>query len=985
MLLREVSSQVNFPELEKRVAAFWREKDVLRKYLERNKGAARRFSFLDGPITANNPMGVHHGWGRTLKDLYQRYKNLQGCRERFQNGFDCQGLWIEVEVEKELGFKSKKDIEKYGVAAFVEKCKERVRKYAAIQSEQSQRLGYFMDWDNSYYTMSDENNYTIWFFLKTCHERGWLYKGRDSVPWCPRCETAISQHEMLTEDYKEITHESVILEYPLVGREKEFLLVWTTTPWTIPANVAVAVDENQNYSLVQGNDANKFWLAEKLVERIFAGSRPAVLKTVKGKELLGLKYAGPFDDLPAVAKVARENPQTFHTVIPTDDRLMPISLEEGTGLVHTAVSAGQEDFQLGKKLGLPLIPVIADNADFLEGFGQFSRQNAKNNPRLILDFLEAREKSGQDTVFQIFPYAHRYPACWRCKTELVWKVADEWYLAMDQVDPTDVKKRTLRQEMIEVAQQIQWRPAFGLERELDWLKNMHDWLISKKNRYWGLALPIFECEKCGHFEVIGSKEELRVRAAEGWEKFALHSPHRPWVDEVRIRCSQCGSRVSRIKDVGNPWLDAGIVSFSTLIDPATQELSYTGDQKYWREWFPADFITESFPGQFKNWFYSLIAMATVLEKTAPFKTVLGFATLFGEDGRPMHKSWGNAIEFNEGAEKMGADLMRWMYGRQEVSSNLNFGYGPAEKIKKEFFLIFWNCYKFFVDYARADQINLENIGSVETENLSLLDKWILSRLNRLVDWVSASLDQYDHARAALAIESFVVNDFSTWYIRRSRSRVGPSVVSGTDKTSFYQTSHWVLTALLRLLAPFTPFLTEEIHQNLVSPAQKESVHLEDWPRVYPEFLDDRLEAGMETTRRLVSRSLAERKKLGLKVRQPLAGLTIDQDLAPEFLNLLKDEVNVKEVKRGEVLALDTVLTSELQEEGLVRDFIRSVQNQRKALGLKAPDRIRITAGGQDEIGRVLQKHRATILQETLAENLDFRPAEKDLLEVTPVK
>src|SRR3989344_1612697 len=603
-----VTQNMNFPEMEKRLLRQWYEKGVVKKYLHRNDASKKKFFFLDGPITANNPMGVHHAWGRTYKDLWQRYFALRGYKERFQNGFDCQGLWVEVEVEKELKLKSKKDIEnlvsgnpKASVAKFVELCKERVRKFSAIQTEQSKRLGYIVDWDNSYYTMSDENNYMIWHFLKMCHEKGWIYKGKDSVPWCPRCETAISQHEMLTEDYKEITHKAVYIQFPVLGRSEEYLLVWTTTPWTIPANIAIAVDATFDYALVEAVSGKRFWIVKERVEAIF-GKEGTVVKTVKGKELVGFTYTSPFDEIPAAFEVAKQNPKTFHTVVATDPLILPVLTSEGTGLVHTAVSAGAEDFRLGKKYGLPMIPVIDDTATYLPTMGFLAGKNAKKHPEVVLDYLTEK-----GCAFLIENYTHRYPACWRCKTELVWKVADEWYIAMDRSSRKALDgKSTLRQQMMDTAKQITWKPAFGLERELDWLSNMHDWLISKPNRYWGLALPIYECKKCGWFTVVGSKEELNKKAVEGWEKFEGHTPHKPFIDDVKIKCDKCGEIVSRLTDVGNVWLDAGIVGFSTL--------NYTSDKKYWEAWYPADFITESFPGQFKNWFYSMIAMSTVLAK-----------------------------------------------------------------------------------------------------------------------------------------------------------------------------------------------------------------------------------------------------------------------------------------------------------------------------------------------------------------------------------
>jgi len=582
-----VDPKPDFSKMEKDLLEKWYKEGVVDKYLNKNKDSDKYFSFLDGPITANNPMGVHHAWGRTYKDLWQRYKNMQGFKERFQNGFDCQGLWVEVEVEKELGFKSKKDIETFGVAKFVQKCRDRVKKYSSIQTEQSKRLGYFMDWDNSYYTMSNENNYAIWHFLKKCHEMGLIYKGHDVVPWCPRCQTAISQHEMLTEDYKEVTHDAIFMKYPILGKKNVCLLAWTTTPWTLPGNVAVAVDPQKDY--VETEEG--YVLIKEAAVRL----KLNIKKIFKGKELVGLNYESAFDNLPRVKKTLGDYK---HRVIATDSLILPVSTEEGTGLVHVACGQGSEDYQLSKKEKLPVIELINDEADYLDGLDEFSGQSAKKHPEIIIEFLRTR-----NSLFDTQKYTHRYPACWRCKTELVWKVTDEWYISMDRGTPS------LREKMIEVAKKIKWLPSFGLERELDWLKNMHDWMISKKNRYWGLALPMWECSKCKNFEVIGSFDELKKKASSGWNKFEGHTPHKPWIDEVKIKCSKCGEIISRIDDVGNPWLDAGIIPYSTI------------DKSEQKSWLPADFITESFPGQFKNWFYSLIAMSTVLENKESFRNV----------------------------------------------------------------------------------------------------------------------------------------------------------------------------------------------------------------------------------------------------------------------------------------------------------------------------------------------------------------------------
>jgi len=977
-MFKPVDGTINFVAMEKKWLADWQKNGIIDKYLKKNLKSKETFSYLDGPITANNPMGVHHAWGRTYKDLFPKFNNLLGKKQRFQNGFDCQGLWVEVEVEKELGLRTKKDIEnlipgdkKSSIAKFVDLCKKRVLKFSAIQTEQSKRLGYFADWEHSYFTMDDENNYMIWHFLKTCHEHGWIYKGRESVPWCPRCETAISQHEMLTEDYKEIVHESIIMKLKIQDPKfktdgTQYLLVWTTTPWTIPANIAVAVDEKIDYCLVCGQTGDKFWVAKDLVEVVFNGQYNGIIKTVKGKELVGMKYQGAFDNLPAVAEVAKRNPKNFHTIVATDKNIMPISTTEGTGLVHTAVSAGTEDFKLGKKLGLPMIPVIADNADYLPGLGEFSGKNAKKHPRLILDFMEKN-----NFAFKIYNYKHRYPACWRCKTELVWKVADEWYIAMDSPSQIEnsklkIKNLTLRQRMIKVAKSIKWIPQFGLDRELDWLKNMHDWLISKKNRYWGLALPIYECKKCGNFDVIGSYEELKERAVSGFKKFEGHSPHKPYIDEVEIRCSKCHAEVRRVDDVGNPWLDAGIVPYSTITENNQGRPLYLLDRKKWQQWFPVDLIMESFPGQFKNWFYAQIAMSTVLEGKKPFKTIIGYATLTGEDGRPMHKSWGNMIRFDEGADRIGVDVMRWMFCKQDMTENLLFGYKKADQVRRQFYLMLWNVYKFFVEYINLDKVSISQHNFFSQDSLTtlnVLDQWIFTRFVWLTDFVKEKLLDYNVKAAASEIENFV-SDFSTWYIRRSRDRVWVNSQNKEDKKSFYQTTYGILVNLSIILSPFLPFISEEIYTNLTG---NESVHLEKWPDISSKFKfqNSKLLEEMKKVREIVEVGHRVRKELKIKVRQPLSSVEIK--LAANFdeklKNLIAAELNVKKVildvnkkTEGIKVKYDVKLTDSLIKEGEVRNLIRQIQEERKKLAARPDQKITLTLPGafkefENQIGK----------------------------------
>ncbi len=890
-----VNSKVDFPAMERDILGWWEERDIPRKYRERNLNADKRYSYIDGPITANNPMGVHHAWGRTYKDMFLRFRNMQGYKQRFQNGFDGQGLWIEVEVEKELGFKSKRDIEAYGIDRFVELCKERVRRFSDVISRQSVRLGYWMDWDDSYHTMADENNYTIWRFLKTCHERGWIYEGRDVMPWCPRCGTGLSEHEIVTEGYKEVVHPGLFVKFPLVAgseagyatsnQDRESLLVWTTTPWTLTSNVAAAVHPDKTYVKVrQGEDT--LYLAKALLPAL-RGEYEA-LREMPGSELVGLRYRGPFDELPAQAGVE-------HRVLLWEE----VSENEGTGIVHIAPGAGKEDFALGKQHGLATIAPLDEFGDFIEGFDWLSGKSVYDVNKPIYDSL--RQKG---VFYHLAQYSHRYPVCWRCDSELVFRLVDEWFISMNE----------LRHKIADVTRKIRWIPSFGLERELDWLRNMDDWMISKK-RYWGLALPIYKCE-CGHFEVIGSETELEERAIEGWTEFSGHSPHRPWIDEVKIECPQCGAGVSRIRDVGNPWLDAGIVSFSTL--------KYRHDKDYWREWFPADWISESFPGQFRNWFYSLLTMSAALEYSEPCKTVFSYALMRDENGEEMHKSKGNAIWFEDAAERMGVDSMRWLYSRQNPALNVNFAYRSADEVRRRFLIPLWNVYSFFVTYANIDGY-VPSTPAPEVELRPELDRWIISELNSLVGEVTGALENFEPDRASRAAEGFV-EYLSNWYVRRSRRRFWKSDTD-EDKLSAYATLYECLVTLVKLLAPFMPFVTESMYRNLV-PEQaggRESVHLESYPQADAGKLDQELSDATRLAMRLSSMGRAARSKAKLKVRQPLETALVMLRTPDEARHLehvipqVRDELNVKDVVT-------------LSDEGEVLDF--SAQANMPVLGPK---------------------------------------------------
>ena len=868
-----VSSRVDFVALEQDTIESWNERDIPLKYRKRNENAEKTYSFIDGPITANNPMGVHHAWGRSYKDLFLRFRNMQGYRQRFQNGYDGQGLWIEVEVEKELGFKSKKDIEEFGVGEFVELCKARVDRFADVITEQSKRLGYWMDWDNSYHTKSDENNYTIWRFLKTCHEKGLVYEGTDVMPWCPRCSTGLSEHEIVTEGYVEIVHPGLFVKFPLVGRENESLLVWTTTPWTLSSNVAAAVHPELTYVKVRNGDDVLYLVKGRL--SVLRGEYE-VLEEMPGSKLAGLEYRGPFDELSAQEGVR-------HFVLEWDE----VSESEGTGVVHTAPGAGKEDFALGKEHDLAVIAPLDEEGVFVKGFDWLTGMSVFDVNEPIYDSL--RQKG---MFYYVEPYPHRYPVCWRCGTELVFRLVDEWFIRMGPI----------RDLLMRVTENIRWVPEFGKARELDWLRNMDDWMISKK-RYYGLALPIYKCDDCDTFEIMGSEDELRERAVEGWEEFEGHSPHRPWIDAVKIKCSDCGQKLSRIRDVGNPWLDAGIVSFSTL--------EFRNNPDYWKEWFPADWISESFPGQFRNWFYSLLTMGAVLRETEPFKLVFSYALMRDENGEEMHKSQGNAIWFEDAAESMGVDAMRWTFARHHPANNINFGFGTADEVRRRFIIPLWNVYSFFVTYANIDRYDPAAVEPPPVSERPDLDRWILSELHQLIADVTHNLENFDPDGAARRSEDFV-ESLSNWYVRRSRRRFWKSGLldgqngSGssedvTDKLSAYATLYDVLLTLTKLLAPVIPFVTDAMFRNLVNYRQ-ESVHLEDYPAADLSLVDERLNEVTRLAQRVSSMGRAVRSRAQIKVRQPLEKVLVrtrsasERDLLPSAAPQILDELNVRTIE-----------------------------------------------------------------------------------------
>ncbi len=894
---QDVPNNFDFVQNENQILEWWYSQGLIKAYLNKNQDSDKNFSFIDGPITANGPMGVHHARGRTLKDVFQRYKNSQGFKQRFQNGFDCQGLWVEVEVEKENGFNSKKDIQDFGLDKFTQACLARVDKYATLQTNQSKRLGMFMDWENSYYTNSQDNNLYIWHFLKIIHQKGWLSKRKSAATWCPRCETGLSQHEQ-ADGYKDITDTSVYLKFKLKDRQNEYVLAWTTTPWTLSANVLLAINIEHQYVKAKHEDSY-LYLAKDAADRLGLSD----YQLIDAKELLNQEYESIYD-IPVQQGVKHYITQ-WELVDPV----------EGTGVVHIAPGCGQEDFELGKTLGADMIAPLDETGHFMEGYGELTGQYAHDVAPMVFKYLE-----DNGNLFKTEPITHRYPHCWRCKTKCLFRLEDSWYIKSDEVRPL----------LKEAASKVNWHPKFVGRRMQNWLDTMEDWMISRK-RFYGLALPFYECTKCGKLHVLGSLDELRQKAVDPSLIDKLPTLHRPWIDDIQIKCD-CGQIVKRVPDVGDCWLDAGVVPFSTL--------KYLSDKNYWKQWFPADMVSEMIE-QVRLWFYSMLFFSVVLEDTAPYKEVVSYGEVRDEKGDRMSKTKKNGIPYDEAVEKMSADAMRWLYCQQKPFMNVNFGYTIADSVKRNFILILWNTYKFFIQHVNADSWQAQELNLNDLTNP--LDKWIVSRLHEVVQKSTRHLDKFDTPKVAALIEA-LVNDLSTWYVRRSR-----------DRSDNYSVMLYVFKTLSILIAPFMPYISETIFQNLSGQEHlsvETSVHLQDWPQAKSELIDLKLNQEMDSIRNVATMIHGVRQKQALKVRQPLASATVVSSLAKpsdELISILKDETNIKEIVwtqkavESTTVELDTNLTQDLIDEGEYRDLARSIQVLRKEQGMDLKDKIKIFA------------------------------------------
>ncbi|USS40246.1 isoleucine--tRNA ligase [Thermococcus aggregans] len=874
--MREYNPQA----LEEKIEKFWKENDIYNK-VKKARENGPDYYFLDGPPYVSGAIHLGTAWNKIIKDMIIRFRTMQGYNVRRQPGFDMHGLPIEVKVEQALGLKYKKDIEeKVGVENFIKKCREFALNNLKIMTEQFKMLGIWMDWDNPYMTIKNEYIESAWFTLKRAWEKGLLEKDQRVLHWCPRCETALAEHEVRGE-YKIREDPSIYVKFLIEGKENEYLLIWTTTPWTLPANLAVAVHPEYEYAKVRVSFDGKeeYWIiAKALVEKVLneVGAEGEIVEEVKGEELEGLRYVHPFLDEYPRQKEFRENYEWAHRVILGEH----VTLGEGTGLVHTAPGHGEEDFEVGKQYGLPIYSPLDDEGRYVEG--KWKGKFVKDADPEIIEYLKQK-----GLLVKAGTIEHKYPHCWRCKTPLIFRATDQWFLKVSKVKEKIIEEND---------KNVTWYPDWVKIRYDNGVMNSGDWCISRQ-RYWGIPLPIWVCEECGNIHVVGSFDELKEMSKEPIEKdFHEVDLHKPWVDTVVLKCPKCGGDMKRVKDVLDVWFDSGIASWASLDYPRRKDL-------FERLW-PADFIVEG-EDQVTKWFYSQQAASVIAFDTVPYKKVAMHGYVLDEKGDKMSKSLGNIIRPEEVVQKEGRDPFRfYMLWATTPWENLRFSWKGLAQVKR-MLNILWNVYILASTYMSLDNFDPTKLDPKELP-FREEDKWILSRVNTLIDAVNDGIETFYLTRATRAIEYFVVEDLSRWYVRLIRKRLWVEK-DDPDKLAAYWTLWKVFDVLLRLMAPFTPYITEEIYQNLIRPfSGKESIHLEDWPKKDEAWVDEDLEKEMEIVRKIVETGSAARQKAKIKLRYPVRQIIIETEdemtkKAVERLNrILRDQLNAKEVKVGRV-------------------------------------------------------------------------------------
>ncbi len=892
-----VDPRVNFPQMEEEVLKYWNENKIFEKSLDKNKNSKKHFNFYEGPPTANGKPGIHHVEARSFKDIIPRYKTMQGYSVPRKAGWDCHGLPVELQVEKQLGISGKPQIEEYGIEEFNALCRKSVYEYVDEWTKLTRRIGYWVDLENPYETMDNDYIESEWWILKQIWDKGRLYEDYKVVPYCPRCGTSLSSHELALGYKDDVEDPSVFVKFELKNEPGTYFLAWTTTPWTLPGNVALAISESEKYVKIL-TENGKLILSEKRAKELEINGE--IVEKFKGADLINIEYHPLFNFM--------SYDQKSHFVISADF----VSMDEGTGIVHTAVMYGEDDFKLGKKHDLPMKHSVNEKGEFVAEVTPWAGKFVKNRT-LEKEIIETLDKNGN--LFKAETIKHTYPFCWRCSTPLLYYAMVSWYLRTTEV----------KDDLIKNNNSVNWIPEHIKEGRMgEWLKNNRDWALSR-SRYWGTPLPIWRCEECGDTVLVGSVKELSELAQKDLSKLDLH---RPFIDEIKFKCKKCSSHMHRVNFVLDCWFDSGAMPYAQLHYPFEnkEELSKN---------FPADYISEAID-QTRGWFYTLLAVSALLDKGPSYKNVICLGHLLDEKGNKMSKSKGNVIDPWQIMNSVGADATRWyMYSVIAPGPSFRFSENLVKDVTKRFLLILWNTYNYFVTYS-----NLNNWTPDKKENLSnnSLDEWIINKLQELVNKTTESLDRYDLYNATHEIETFVTNDFSQWYIRRSRGR--------TDD-DFFASTYKVLVTVCKLIAPFAPFVSDEIYKNLT---KQESVHLADWPEVVDMANDQRekLEQMIEV-RMIVEKAHFLRKDANIAIKQPLQKLIIENAVydLEKYNSLILDEVNIKVIEfktgKGDLnLILDTKITPELEEEAKVRELIRSIQQKRKELNARLDQEIIVT-------------------------------------------
>ena len=1027
-MYKKVSTNLNFVEREKETAKFWKDHDIFKKSMEQREGCPT-YTFYDGPPTANGKPHIGHVLTRVIKDMIPRYRTMKGYMVPRKAGWDTHGLPVELEVEKLLGLDGKEQIEEYGLDPFISKCKESVWKYKGMWEDFSGTVGFWADMDNPYVTYHDDFIESEWWALKTIWDKGLLYKGFKIVPYCPRCGTPLSSHEV-AQGYKAVKERSAVVRFKVVG-EDAYFLAWTTTPWTLPSNVALCVNPEEDYCKVKAADGYTYYMAKALLDKVLGklaeeGEKAyEVLETMKGTDLERKEYEPLF----AAAGVAADKQHKKGFYVTCDDY---VTMSDGTGIVHIAPAFGEDDSKVGRKYDLPFVQFVNGKGEMTEET-DYAGTFVKDADPMILKDLDAK-----GLLFDAPKFEHDYPFCWRCDTPLIYYARESWFIKMTAV----------KEDMIRNNNTINWIPeSIGKGRFGDWLNNLQDWGVSR-NRYWGTPLNVWECEGCGHMEAIGSRQELAERS--GNPDAAKVELHRPYIDEVTFTCPDCGKTMRRVPEVIDCWFDSGAMPFAQHHYPFE-------NKEVFEQQFPAQFISEAVD-QTRGWFYSLLAESTLLFNKAPYENVIVLGHVQDENGQKMSKSKGNAVDPFDALERHGADAIRWYFYSNSAPWLPNrFHDGAVTEGQRKFMGTLWNTYAFFVLYADIDAFDPTKY-TLDYEKLSVMDKWLLSRLYSSVKAVDENLNNYKIPETAKVLQSFV-DDMSNWYVRRSRNRFWAKGME-QDKINAYMTLYTALVTIAKAAAPMIPFMTEDIYQNLVRTVDKnapESIHLCDFPEVKEEMIDAQLEKDMAEVLDIVVLGRAARNTSGIKNRQPIGQMFVkaDSELNIFYKQIIEEELNVKNVEfmddvsefagytfkpqlrilgpkygkqlgqiskalasingnaakkqldtegvltialnedkidltpeellitttqkegfvsqedRGVTVVLDTNLTPELIEEGFVREIISKIQTMRKEAGFEVTDHITVCAGGNDKIREIMAGNAEVIRRDVLADEMVF--------------